>query len=174
MLERATGGKGQAAKLFAALVVGVSCGAGVMYSYTREPAPIITRVDDPIVVNVGARPVPEPVAPPVAPTESRPAATEQVVTPPAAADPAPAPEPKTAPVERPAPTIARRLNINTATAAELELLPEVGPKLAAAIVRYREINGPFKSVVDLDHVKGVGSKTLAKLAPLVSVEDPLP
>ncbi len=174
MLERATGGKIQAAKLFAALVVGASCGAGLMYSYTREPAPIITRVDDPIVVNVGARPAAEPVPAQAAPPEPRPAASEKVEPAPVAADPLPAAEPKDVPVERPVPTIARRLNINTATAAELELLPEVGPKLAAAIVRYREVNGRFKSVVELDNVKGVGSKTLAKLAPLVSVEDPLP
>jgi|SRR5262245_3518520 len=69
-----------------------------------------------------------------------------------------------------APIGARTLNINRASAAELELLPEVGPALAARIVEYRDEHGPFLSVDELDRVKGIGPKTLAKIGPVVTVE----
>lgn len=59
------------------------------------------------------------------------------------------------------------LNLNTATAAELEALPGVGEKLAAAIIDYRAKNGPFRSVSALDEVPGVGPSTLAQLEGLV-------
>lgn len=55
------------------------------------------------------------------------------------------------------------LDINTATAAELELLPRIGPKLAAAIVADREARGAFKSVDDLDRVPGIGARTVERL-----------
>lgn len=62
-----------------------------------------------------------------------------------------------------------RVNINTATAAELEALPGIGPVLAARIIRYREEVGPFFTVEQLQEVKGIGSKTLKRLLPLVTV-----
>ncbi|MEZ5574674.1 MAG: helix-hairpin-helix domain-containing protein [Candidatus Competibacteraceae bacterium] len=55
---------------------------------------------------------------------------------------------------------AQAIDINTATAAQLEGLKGIGPKKAAEIVKYREANGPFKSVEDLSKVSGVGAKTL--------------
>ncbi len=61
------------------------------------------------------------------------------------------------------------LDLNTASAAELELLPGVGPSLAARIVEYREKNGPFKQFDDLDKVYGFGPKMLEKIRPLVEV-----
>ncbi len=63
-----------------------------------------------------------------------------------------------------------KINLNTATQAELELLPDIGPKTAAAILDYRKSKGPFKSVADLDKVKGIGERTLKKIAPLVTVD----
>lgn len=48
------------------------------------------------------------------------------------------------------------VDINTATAAELEALPGIGPALAAAIVDERQTGGPFGSVDDLDRVSGIG------------------
>ena len=57
-----------------------------------------------------------------------------------------------------------RININTATAAELESLPGIGPKLAARIVDYRAANGPFQSPEELMNVSGIGEKTYAGLA----------
>lgn len=61
------------------------------------------------------------------------------------------------------------LNINVASAAELEELPGVGPVLAGRIVEWRETNGPFPSIEILDEVSGIGDALLAQLRPLVRV-----
>jgi competence protein ComEA len=63
-----------------------------------------------------------------------------------------------------------RLNVNTATGAQLELLPRIGPALAARIVAYREAHGGFRRPAELTNVKGIGDKTLEKLLPYVFVE----
>ena len=63
-----------------------------------------------------------------------------------------------------------KININTATVEELQTLPKIGPKTAAAIVEYRKEH-PFKSVDELVEVKGIGEKTLENLRPLVTVGD---
>ena len=55
------------------------------------------------------------------------------------------------------------VNLNTATASELEALPGIGPKMAQRIVEYREKNGVFKKVEDLMNVKGIGEKNFLKL-----------
>lgn len=62
-----------------------------------------------------------------------------------------------------------KIRLNSATAAELEELPGVGPVLAAAIVAYREQHGPFKTVEDLLDVTGVGEAKLAAMRDRVSV-----
>jgi competence protein ComEA len=59
-----------------------------------------------------------------------------------------------------------KLNINTATAAELEKLPRIGPVLAEAIVATRRLK-EFSSVDDLRRVRGIGAKTLEALRPFV-------
>ncbi len=64
------------------------------------------------------------------------------------------------------------LNINTATAEELEELPGIGPELARRIIAYREEHGPFKSVEDLLNVKGIGPATLQKIRDLITVGEP--
>ncbi len=56
----------------------------------------------------------------------------------------------------------QRININTASAGELATLTGVGAKSAQAIIDYREMMGPFKTVDDLTKVKGIGEKTLEK------------
>lgn len=55
------------------------------------------------------------------------------------------------------------INLNTATAAELEGLPGVGPKVAARIVEYRTRKGPFHKVEELMNVQGIGEKGFLKL-----------
>lgn len=57
------------------------------------------------------------------------------------------------------------VSINTASAAELEALPGIGPATAQKIIEYRTLHGPFRSVDDLIHVSGIGPKTLEKLRP---------
>ncbi|MDQ5911463.1 MAG: competence protein ComEA, partial [Pseudomonadota bacterium] len=61
-------------------------------------------------------------------------------------------------------TFAEAININTATAEQLEKgLTGIGPSKAAAIVKYREANGPFTSVNDLTKVPGIKDKALEGL-----------
>lgn len=64
---------------------------------------------------------------------------------------------------------AAPVNLNLATQAELEALPDVGPVTAQAIIGWREERGGFTSVDELLEVDGIGEKTLAKLAPHVTV-----
>jgi competence protein ComEA len=64
------------------------------------------------------------------------------------------------------------VNINTATAADLEALPGIGAKTAARIVEYRQKNGPFKKVEDLMNVQGIGEKNFLKLKPQITVAAP--
>ena len=61
------------------------------------------------------------------------------------------------------------VNLNTATAAELDTLPGVGPATSAAIIAYRDQHGPFGSVDDLGDVRGIGPTKLEALRGLVTV-----
>ena len=61
------------------------------------------------------------------------------------------------------------VNINTATALELEALPSVGPSTAKAIVSYRTKNGPFGKAEDLLKVPGIGDGKLAAMKPFVAL-----
>ncbi|HYG92917.1 MAG TPA: helix-hairpin-helix domain-containing protein, partial [Nocardioides sp.] len=61
------------------------------------------------------------------------------------------------------------VNLNLATPAELETLPDVGPVTAAAIVAWRDEHGGFTSVEQLLEVVGIGEVTLASIAPHVTV-----
>ena len=62
-----------------------------------------------------------------------------------------------------------KVNLNTATTAELDTLPGIGPTLAARIVDYRTRNGPFTSPEELMNVSGIGAKKYADLAELITV-----
>jgi competence protein ComEA len=62
------------------------------------------------------------------------------------------------------------VNINTATAAELETLPRIGPELAERILDYREANGPFKTIEDIEDVPGIGPATLEGLKDMITVQ----
>lgn len=62
-----------------------------------------------------------------------------------------------------------KLDLNTATAAELDSLPGIGPVLAERIVAYRTAEGPFQSADELDAVPGIGPAIAGELAELVTV-----
>ncbi|MGB9886015.1 MAG: helix-hairpin-helix domain-containing protein [Moorellales bacterium] len=62
-----------------------------------------------------------------------------------------------------------QININTATAQELEALPGIGPTLARRIVAYREEHGPFRTVEDIKNVSGIGEGRFAQIKDLITV-----
>ena len=74
-----------------------------------------------------------------------------------------------APAEPSQPALVGVVNVNTATAEELELLPGIGPSKARAILEARERLGGFKSLADLESVRGIGSSTVEQLRPFVTV-----
>jgi competence protein ComEA len=61
------------------------------------------------------------------------------------------------------------VNLNAATAAQLQTLPGVGASTAQRIVDYRQKNGSFKKIEELMNVKGIGEKSFLKLKPLITV-----
>ena len=64
-----------------------------------------------------------------------------------------------------------RIDLNKASAEQLDTLPEVGPKLAKAIVAFREKSGPFRRVEDLLAVPGISKRRLEKIRPFVFVAE---
>lgn len=62
------------------------------------------------------------------------------------------------------------VNVNSATAEELSLLPGVGPAKAQAILEYRKQHGAFKRVEELSEVKGIGDKALERMRPHVALD----
>lgn len=94
-------------------------------------------------------------------TGARPAAAGTATADPAAARPAPRPGRK---------EVTGKLNLNTATEAQLLLLPTVGPSKAERVIAWRKKNGGFRRVADLRRVKGFGYKTLKRLEPFLDIQ----
>ncbi|MEM8756661.1 MAG: helix-hairpin-helix domain-containing protein [Planctomycetota bacterium] len=74
------------------------------------------------------------------------------------------------PTDRPA-GIAVRIDVNSAPSGELQMLPRIGPVLAARIIEDRAAEGPFRSLGDLQRVRGIGPRTAERLAPLIAFGD---
>lgn len=100
---------------------------------------------------------------------------QQVVVAGLAATPSPAPSRAAAltPTRRvaaPIPThLVGKINLNTASAQELEALPGIGPALAQSIVQYRQLHGNYKKIEDILNVPGIGPKTFEKIRGLIGV-----
>jgi competence protein ComEA len=62
-----------------------------------------------------------------------------------------------------------KININTATLAQLDTLPGIGPAYAQRIIDYRNSNGGFKSCEEVKNVKGIGDKTYVKFSDLITI-----
>ena len=69
-----------------------------------------------------------------------------------------------------APPLAGKVNVNTASAAELQLLPGVGEARATALIALRKQRGGFKSLEELKDVKGIGDAGLARMRPYVRLD----
>lgn len=78
--------------------------------------------------------------------------------------------PATTATEPPAAGNSSLINVNTASAAQLDTLPGIGPVLAQRIIDYREAHGPFTSVSQLILVEGIGEKRLAAIIDLITTE----
>ncbi len=65
-----------------------------------------------------------------------------------------------------------KLDLNHATAADLGVLPGIGPKLAERIIAYRQTHGPFSSVAELQQVPGIGPKILQTIRPYLTCTTP--
>lgn len=64
----------------------------------------------------------------------------------------------------------KKINLNQATTAELQLLPGVGPTLSKRIVEYRENKGQFEKIEDLMQVQGIGLKTFKQIQDYITIE----
>ncbi|MCL2344179.1 MAG: helix-hairpin-helix domain-containing protein [Firmicutes bacterium] len=77
------------------------------------------------------------------------------------------PSPSAAPTPPPTPHFP--IDLNTATADELDALPKIGPALAERIIAYRQENGNFASIEDVKNVKGIGDAIFADIKDLITV-----
>ena len=66
-------------------------------------------------------------------------------------------------------TKASKININTATQAQLETLTGIGPATATKIIEYREKNGKFKKIEDIKQVSGIGDNKFEKIKDSITV-----
>ncbi len=66
--------------------------------------------------------------------------------------------------------LGETINLNTASAADLERIPRIGPKTAENIIRFREEHGPFRRVEHLMQVRGISEKRYKQMSPYLRIE----
>lgn len=120
-----------------------SLGSTQIFGLQPEATQPITTGTRPVAVTTGSK---TPTVPTTGPTQSQP----------------------TAPTQPTQPTAPGLININTATAQQLDTLPGIGPKLAQAIIDYRTEYGDFEVPEDLLHVPGIGEKKLSAIIDLIT------
>ncbi len=137
-------------------------------AYQTPPPPVLASRSPAAIPDASPQqpPAQQQIAPPaeqpISPLESAPSTAKADTT----------PAPKTA-AELPPPLghppVPLRINVNTATQRELELLPGIGPALSQRIIEER-MRGRFRTLSDLDRVRGIGSRTLERLDGLIVFE----
>ena len=135
-------------------------GSGLSLLEARNPRFLALTLGDSLALGAAPSP-PDLASPPREPSQD--ASPKQLAIrpmPPAAGDSA---------REKSAFALDGRLDLNRASADELEGLPGIGPKTAQRILEDRRMRGPFRKPSDLTRVKGIGAKTLARLLPHVTV-----
>ena len=94
---------------------------------------------------------------------------EQIYVPQKGEESLPVSSPSGPSVSSPSSQKGDKVNINTATAEELDTLPGVGPSIAQRIIDYRTTHGPFQSIEDIKEVKGIGDATFEELKDKITV-----
>lgn len=172
-----------AAKWFAVLVLGAASIAGMLWSintrklasWAREPAPQIIEIHPNSPRGTAPAALTTPAQQPAAKNSDTKAYPREKLS----ADDTPATTPTAAPASAATSSatttdspekaaVPAKLDLNTATVAQLELLPGIGPAIAQRIVEYRQQHGKFATLESLDAVKGIGPKIIARLRPLVT------
>lgn len=67
-----------------------------------------------------------------------------------------------------------RIDVNSATRVELMIIPGIGDALASAILDHRAAHGPFRTIEDLDAVRGIGPRTIEDVRPFMTIARPAP
>ena len=154
--------------LICALAFGALCFLGGFFAGRNSLRPLDTVLAETAKTAVDAEDAQGPDAEPAEPDTP---AAEAADTPEDTApeETAPGDPAEETPAEAPAQDEDGRIDLNTATAADLETLPGVGPVLAARILDYRAAYGPFRAVEELLNVSGIGEKKLEAIRSLVTV-----
>ena len=82
-------------------------------------------------------------------------------------------EPGVPAFQGPEPEAQETVELNTATAAELQTLPRIGERTAERIIEYRQEHGGFEKIEDLMNIRGIGERTFLRLRPLIRVDEPV-
>lgn len=162
-MSAAGGGPAGGARWVAAILVSGVGLAGVGYSLATRPTP----PPQPVVFipqQIDAR-----VGTPRAAAVIEPSATDRATTTQGSLE-LPAERSGFAPV--PKVEAGMTIDLNTATAEQLQLLPGIGPSRAAAIIENRTAMGPFRTVEDLARVRGIGPATVEGVRPFVTLSVP--